>query len=55
MLGSSNYGSLKALQSNKYVVIDNSIFSVPGPRVIDLGMKAIIEKLYPAYAKELNY
>lgn len=55
MLGSSNYASLTALKSDKFVVIDNSIYSIPGPRVIDLGMKAIIEILYPTYAKELNY
>jgi len=55
MAASSNYAALSALKNDKFVTIDGSIFSIPGPRVIDLGMKTVIEKLYPSYAKRLQY
>ncbi len=55
MIESSNYNNLEALQKNHYIKIDSNIFSRPGPRVIDLGLKQIIHELYPEYESHLNY
>lgn len=55
MTGSKNYAALSALNNNKFVVVDGNLFAIPGPRVIDLGMKTVIETLYPSYAKRLQY
>lgn len=51
----SNYAALSALKNDKFIIVDGNIFSIPGPRVIDLGMKTVIEKLYPSYAKRLQF
>lgn len=55
MTSGSQYAGLTALKNNRFVTVDGSLFSIPGPRVIDLGMKQIIETLYPSYAKQLHY
>lgn len=55
MKGSSNYSALSALKNDKFIVVDGNLFAIPGPRVIDLGMKQVIETLYPSYAKRLQY
>lgn len=55
MTGSKTYSALSALKNNKFITIDASVFSVPGPRVIDLGMKLVIETLYPQLANQLQY
>lgn len=55
MKGSKNYDALTALKTDNFVVVDGNLFSIPGPRVIDLGMKTVIETLYPSYAKRLQY
>lgn len=55
MVGSDNYKALSALKNEKFIFVDTNLFSIPGPRVIDGGMKLIIEKLYPKYKYMLNY
>lgn len=55
MKASDNYKALSALKNNHYIKIDSDVFSRPGPRVIDLGMKLIIHELYPEYEHHLNY
>lgn len=55
MTGSKTYSALSALSKNKFITIDASVFSRPGPRVIDLGMKLVIETLYPQLADQLQY
>lgn len=55
MKGSKNYGALNALKNGKFVVVDANVFSRPGPRAIDQGLKQVLIKLYPAYAKQLGF
>ena len=55
MKESNNYSSLSALKSNKFIVIDTDVFSIPGPRIMDYSMKTIIEKLYPQYKNQLRF
>lgn len=55
MMESDNYKNLKALKNDHYIKIDSNVFSRPGPRVIDLGLKQIIHELYPEYEGYLNY
>ncbi len=55
MMDSDNYKALSALKEDKFILIDSNLFSIPGPRVIDGGMKIVIEKLYPKYKYMLNY
>ncbi|GAU77344.1 helical backbone metal receptor [Fusibacter sp. 3D3] len=55
MIASDNYKNLKALKDDHYIKIDSNVFSIPGPRVIDLGLKQIIHTLYPDYESDLNY
>ncbi|MBF4694777.1 helical backbone metal receptor [Fusibacter ferrireducens] len=55
MIESDNYESLSALKNNHYIKIDSNVFSRPGPRVIDLGLKKLIHELYPEYENQLNY
>lgn len=55
MTASNNYSSLRALKSNGFVVVDGNVFSRPGPRIIDQGMKKIVNTLYPQFSHQLNY
>lgn len=55
MKGSSNYASLSALNSGKFVTVNTDVFSIPGPRVVDYSMKTIIQKLYPNLAYLLRF
>lgn len=55
MKASQNYSSLTALKTGKLVQVDTSVFSIPGPRVIDYSMKTIVEKLYPSYVYKLRF
>jgi iron complex transport system substrate-binding protein len=55
MIESGNYKSLSALKNGKFIFVDTNLFSIPGPRVIDGGMKLVIETLYPKYKYMLNY
>ncbi len=55
MMGSDNYKALSALKNDKFIFVDTNLFSIPGPRVIDGGMKIVIETLYPKYKYMLNY
>lgn len=55
MISNKNYKSLSALKNQHFVEIDSNVFSRPGPRVIDIGLKIIIHELYPTYEHSLNY
>ncbi|MDN5351630.1 MAG: cobalamin transport system substrate-binding protein [Clostridiales bacterium] len=55
MKTNSNYSILSAVKNDRLVEIDGNVFSRPGPRIIDSGMKTVIKTLYPQYAAELNY
>lgn len=55
MKGSKNYSALSALRNGKFVVVDGNVFSRPGPRAIDQGLKQVLIKLYPAYARQLGF
>lgn len=55
MKASQNYSSLTALKTGKVIEVDTSVFSIPGPRVIDYSMKTIVEKLYPSYVYKLRF
>lgn len=55
MISSENYKALSALKNDKFIFVDTNLFSIPGPRVIDGGMKIVIETLYPKYKYMLNY
>ncbi len=55
MKDSANYAGLSAIKNGQLVVVDDSIYSRPGPRIIQEGMKTIIEKIYPKYAYLLQF
>ncbi len=49
------YSSLQAIQKGNVIVVDGNVYSRPGPRVIDQGLKIIIHALYPEYESALHY
>lgn len=55
MVTSDNYKGLSALKMGHYILIDSNIYSRPGPRIIDVGLKEIIHELYPSYEGKLYY
>lgn len=55
MTSNANYRSLSAVKNNRFLVVDGDVFSRPGPRIIEEGMKTIIELIYPSLAPELFY
>lgn len=41
--------------TGKHLQIDDAIFTIPGPRVVDYSIKILVKELYPNYFKQINY
>ncbi|MDO4800060.1 MAG: helical backbone metal receptor [Bacillota bacterium] len=52
---SANHKALSALNNGKFVEVDDSVITIPGPRVFDYSVRVLLEKLYPEYAKNLKF
>ena len=55
MTSSDNYKSLKAIKNKKYVVVNRDIFSRPSPRLINQGLKILVEMFHKDLVKALNF
>lgn len=53
-------GAIKASEAHKgltgkHLEIDDSVFTVPGPRVVDYSIKTLVKELYPNLFKYINF
>lgn len=55
MTTSGNYKGLKAIKSNNYKVVNRDVFSRPSPRLIDEGLKVLVEIFNKDIAKKLSF
>lgn len=55
MTSSDNYKSLKAVKNKKYIVVNRDIFSRPSPRLINQGLKILVEMFHKDLVKALNF
>lgn len=55
MLNGDNYQALSAIQNDKYLFVNEDIFSRATPRAIDEGLKILIELFHKDKVKELNF
>lgn len=56
MLQEEVYQGLDSIKDNTYFIVDQNIFNLSGPRLINDGLKTLIEKFHgEEYARELNY
>ena len=52
---STSYKSLSAVKNRNYFVIDENVFNLAGPRLINEGLKILVNKFYPNKVKELGF
>ncbi len=56
MLEGDIYQGLSSIKNKTYFIVDQDIFNLSGPRLINKGLKILIEKFHgKEYARELNY
>ncbi len=55
MLNGDNYQALSAVQNDKYLFVNEDIFSRATPRAVDEGLKILIELFHRDKLKELNF
>ncbi len=55
MLNGDNYQVLSAIQNNKYLLVNEDIFSRAAPRAVDEGLKTLIKLFHKDKVKELNF
>lgn len=52
---SASYKSINAVKNKNYFVIDENVFNLAGPRLINDGLKILVSKFYPNKVKELGF
>lgn len=55
MTTSVSYKSLNAVKNKNYFIIDENTFNLAGPRLINDGLKILVNKFYPSKVKELGF
>ncbi len=56
MLSEEVYTGLSSIKDETYFIVDQNVFNLSGPRLINDGLKILIEKFHgEEYARELNY
>ncbi|WP_202709860.1 helical backbone metal receptor [Sporosalibacterium faouarense] len=55
MTTGENYSILSAIQDKNYYTVNEDIFSRPSPRLIDEGLKLLIDILHPEISEELDF
>ena len=51
----ASYKSLNVVKNKSYFVVDENIFNLSGPRLINDGLKILVNKFYPSKVKELGF
>ncbi len=55
MKTNDNYKALKAIKNNNYKIVNRDVFSRPSPRLIDEGLKVLVEMFHKDIAKKLSF
>lgn len=55
MTSSDAYKGLSAIKNKSYFIVDENIFNLSGPRLINDGIKVLVGKLYPNKVKALGF
>ncbi|WIV11817.1 helical backbone metal receptor [Proteiniborus sp. MB09-C3] len=55
MTTSDNYKGLKAIKNNNYKIVDRDVFSRPSPRLIDEGLKVLVEMFNKNIVNKLSF
>lgn len=56
IMNSNNaYAGLSAIKNKNYFIVDENIFNLSGPRLINQGIKILVEKFHGNKAKELGF